>query len=92
MDKRPNPMILTVDYTTGLFVPTGTLSTSDKYEPLLEFVSDGAKKVDVVNWLVKRGYSQDGGYKHIKAAVELDLLTVSPNGRMLTPVQCQQDE
>ena len=90
MDKRPDPMLLQVDYDSGLFMPTGSVNNIARYEPLLEFVQDGAKKVDVVSWLCTRGYTQDGGYKHIKAAIEFGLLTQSPNGRVVSPTKPEQ--
>ena len=87
MDKRPDAQLLEVDWSTGLFVPTGVVNNAARYDALVEKVGeDGMKKVEVVNWLKKRGYTQDGGYKHIRAAVDMGLLEVSGNGRELMRV------
>lgn len=87
MDKRPDAMLLTVDFDSGLFIPNGTITSTARYEPLLEYIGDGAKKVDCVGWLLSRGYTQSGAYDHISAAANRGLVSVSGNGRVVTPTK-----
>ena len=69
-EKRPEPILLAPDYTTGLFVPQGIADVGIKFDGLLELVGEGIAMSELATALldVKGFANRQSTYEYVNRA------------------------